>query len=87
MIAIGALLACNARGIGVPGQMSIVGFDDIPAARFVTPALTTIHQPKQSLGSQAMSILLDRIADRVAQNVVVTPTLVERRSTQPWVNE
>ncbi len=87
MIAIGALLACNARGIGVPSQVSIVGFDDIPAARFVTPALTTIHQPKQRLGSQAMSILLDLLADRVAPNVVVTPTLVERNSTRPWLKE
>ena len=83
MLAIGALLACREHNVIVPDQMSVIGFDDIPASRFVTPSLTTIHQPKHSLGTQAMSILLDLLADRPAQNVVVVPTLIERQSTQP----
>ncbi len=59
MYAVGALLACRELGIRVPGQVSIVGFDDIELAQYVTPPLTTIHQPKLRLGQLGMELLLD----------------------------
>jgi DNA-binding LacI/PurR family transcriptional regulator len=81
MVAIGALMACREHGISIPGQLSIVGFDDIQAAQYVTPMLTTIHQPKVRLGALAMQMLLDLLGDRPTQNAVVAPTLVVRAST------
>ncbi len=54
-MAIGALLDLRERGISVPEQMSLCGFDDIPAAGDVTPGLTTVHVPLRELGARAMS--------------------------------
>ena len=53
MHAVGALLACRELGITVPIQVSIVGFDDVELAQYVTPPLTTMHQPKLRLGQLA----------------------------------
>lgn len=58
MVAIGALRALQETGIPVPGGIAIVGFDDITAARFITPALTTIHVPTFGLGWSAAELLI-----------------------------
>lgn len=58
MVAIGALRALQEEGISVPQDMAIVGFDDITAARFITPALTTIHVPTFGLGWSAAELLI-----------------------------
>ncbi len=58
MVAIGALRALQEEGISVPEEMAIVGFDDITAARFITPALTTIHVPTFGLGWSAAELLI-----------------------------
>ncbi len=83
MFAIGALLACRERGIAVPQELSIVGFDDIQMADYVTPRLTTIHQPKVRLGHLAMELLLDQLNARPVRNHVLSPTLKLRDSTAP----
>lgn len=83
MLAIGALMACRERGVGVPEQFSVVGFDDIAPAQYVTPALTTVAQPRRELGSRAMRMLLDLIAGQPGANLVLTPTLTVRASTAP----
>jgi len=57
-MAIGALSALRELGVDVPGQVSIIGFDDIPAARDVTPALSTIRIPLIEMGARAMNIAL-----------------------------
>ena len=57
-LALGALHACRLLGTAVPGRLSIVGFDDIDMARYLNPALTTVHQPKLRLGQAAMQLLL-----------------------------
>lgn len=62
MVAIGALRALQERGVSVPEEVAIVGFDDITAARFVTPALTTVHVPTFGLGWGAAELLV-RIID------------------------
>jgi LacI family transcriptional regulator/LacI family repressor for deo operon, udp, cdd, tsx, nupC, and nupG len=80
-IAIGALMACRARGLAVPRELSVVGFDDIATAQYVLPPLTTIHQPKDELGSLAMRMLLDLLDERAVQNHVLAPELVLREST------
>ena len=81
MVAIGALIACQERGIAVPQQLSVVGFDDIRMASYVTPPLTTIHQPKVELGQLAAEVMLDLLHSRPGKNHILQPTLVTRAST------
>jgi DNA-binding LacI/PurR family transcriptional regulator len=74
MVAMGALQAIRDRGLRVPEDIAIVGFDDITAARFVTPALTTVRVPTFGLGWSAAEIL----ADRIEQDIITqTHTLLE----------
>jgi len=83
MVAIGALLACRDLGLAVPGQFSIVGFDDIETAQYVTPPLTTVHQPKLRLGQTAMKMMLDLWANRPVEEQLLGTDLVVRGSTAP----
>jgi DNA-binding LacI/PurR family transcriptional regulator len=80
LLAIGVLDAAAERGISVPADLSVAGFDDIPAAATVTPALTTVRQPHQRKGAEAVRLLL---ADDPAQNVLLPTELVVRASTGP----
>ncbi|MBI9104327.1 MAG: LacI family DNA-binding transcriptional regulator [Spirochaetales bacterium] len=59
--AMGVLSYCNERGIDVPGELSLIGFDNLGPARDMTPGLTTIQNPVTLLGSDAVSLLLERI--------------------------
>lgn len=81
MIAIGSLLACRELNIPVPDELSIVGFDDIEIAQYVSPPLTTIHQPKLRLGQTAMAMLLDLMAGRSVEDHILSTELVRRAST------
>lgn len=81
MLAIGALMACRDLGVKVPEDLSLVGFDDIALAKFVTPPLTTIHQPMYELGQNAMHMLLDLLDRREVHNKLLKPYLVVREST------
>ncbi len=81
MHAVGALLACRELGIAAPSQVSIVGFDDVEVAQYVTPPLTTVHQPKLRLGQLGTEMLLDLMADRPVVDQLVPVNLVVRCST------
>jgi len=59
LIALGLLDRLRGRGIAVPDALSVVGFDDVPAASFVSPALTTVAVPLDRLGHAAVDLLLD----------------------------
>jgi DNA-binding LacI/PurR family transcriptional regulator len=77
-LAAGVVDAAIARGIDVPGQLSVVGFDDTPTATSTTPPLTTVHQPLAERGATAARLLLEGAPARVVE----FPTeLVVRRST------
>ncbi len=80
-LAIGALQAAEERGIDVPGELSVVGFDDTPAARQARPALTTVWQPHQEKGETAARLLLDG-ADPDHDQTMPTE-LVVRASSAP----
>jgi DNA-binding LacI/PurR family transcriptional regulator len=83
-LAIGALDAARDAGIDVPGQLSVVGFDDSPAATLVTPALTTVHQPLRRKGELAGERLLDlRAGRRPPRTRRLATELVIRDSTAP----
>lgn len=55
--AIGAIHAAIGMGLAVPGDVSVIGFDDLPAARYVLPTLTTVAQPLREIGAQAVAQL------------------------------
>jgi LacI family transcriptional regulator len=86
-MAVGALLALHEAKVDVPGEMSIVGFDDIPIARYVTPALTTVRVAIDVLGARAAALLFRALADPVgvgtAHREVVPAELVVRHSCGP----
>lgn len=81
MHAIGALMACRELGLNVPDQVSLVGFDGVEMAQYVTPPLTTMHQPKLRLGQLATEMLLALIEDRPVTDQLVPVELVRRCST------
>jgi len=58
-MAMGAMDAIRNRGLRIPDDVSVVGFDDIPQASLVRPALTTINQPLEKMGRVATQVLLD----------------------------
>ncbi|NNE52785.1 MAG: LacI family DNA-binding transcriptional regulator [Sulfitobacter sp.] len=66
VLAAGALRRARERGIDVPGQLSITGFDDIELARIVVPALTTVHVPHREMGRKAASGLIDMVENKNA---------------------
>jgi DNA-binding LacI/PurR family transcriptional regulator len=87
--AIGAIRALKDVGCSIPGDVSVVGFDDILSAAFATPSLTTVRQPLVEMGMRGAQVLLERIADKTKQfpaEIVVQPELVVRESTGPAKN-
>lgn len=82
MMAMGAIQAASELGIRIPEDLSLIGYDDIEIAKFMTPALTTIHQPKHRLGQRAVEALIKRLSDlnRQPQLITLEPTLIERKS-------
>ena len=84
--AIGAIRALKDAGLSVPGDVSVVGFDDIQSAAYSTPSLTTVRQPLTEMGKRGAQILLERIAARdkpFPAEIVMAPELVVRESTGP----
>ena len=81
LTAVGVLKALRDRKVDVPGEVSLVGFDDIPLASMVCPTLTTVAQPKEKMGVKAMEMLLALISGEERENIVVRPRLVVREST------
>jgi LacI family transcriptional regulator len=91
MMGIGALRAAAERGISVPHDCSIIGFDDIELGRFTYPSLTTVGQSVRALGDMAAQTLIERIAGTPSGHAraagrrrVVSPRLVVRESTSTW---
>lgn len=85
-MALGLLRALYERGIRVPDDISVVGFDDIPEAEYLLPPLTTVRQDFDEVGRRSMALLLDMLDDgadaaAATARVVVPPTLVLRQST------
>ncbi|MEV7659022.1 LacI family DNA-binding transcriptional regulator [Streptomyces anulatus] len=62
-MAVGALQALERRGVRVPDDIAVTGFDGIPLSRIVRPPLTTVRQPIRRLGEQAVELLVQRLAD------------------------
>ena len=83
-MAAGAIGAICERGLSVPRDVSVCGFDDTPIARHIYPSLTTVRQPTREMGRLAGAELLKAIRDRSQGGLVTVPyTLQLRRSTGP----
>ena len=82
LVAIGALQASHDLALTIPDDLAIVGFDDIPVAALVTPALTTCHVSRYEMGVKAMNMLMERIngCTTECQQVVLQPELIIRAS-------
>jgi LacI family transcriptional regulator len=82
LVAVGALQAGAELGRALPDDLAIVGFDDIPLAALVTPALTTCRVPRYELGARAMRLLLDHINGCPGEctDIALEPTLIVRAS-------
>jgi alanine racemase len=83
-MAIGVLQASRHLRLRVPRDLSVVGFDDLPIARFSDPPLTTVHQPVRRKGEEAARLLLEELGskgDTAAEHRMLKTRLVVRRST------
>jgi alanine racemase len=88
-MAIGVMRGLRGRGLAIPADVSIVGFDDIDLAQHVDPPLTTVHQPIRRKGEEAVRLLLTVIQGRDAaapEHRRLETTLVVRGSTGPVPN-
>ncbi len=85
VLAGGAYLAARSRGLRIPEDLSVVGFDDLPHATVLDPPLTTMRADARLLGATAFELLAERMADPSARTrrLVHPVTLVERGSTAP----
>ncbi len=81
-MAVGAYQALYQAGLRIPQDMAVIGYDDIELARYMTPPLTTIHQPKDELGELAIDVLIHRMAQPALQQqrLQLTPVLMARGS-------
>ncbi len=87
LTAMGALAAARSAGVSVPGDLSVVGFDDLFVSSYTAPPLTTIRQPMKEMGRRAAEILLALLRGEVAERkVMFQGTLVVRESTAPARN-
>jgi LacI family transcriptional regulator len=83
LMALGILDRLRHRGVDVPGEMSVVGFDDVQLATLVSPALTTVHAPLARLGRRAVDLLLLRLRGGTAASAQLPVELTIRGSTGP----
>ena len=89
LTALGAYAELQERGISVPGEISITGFDDLFFTPYLQPPLTTVRQPMQEMGRRAMTLLLELLAqgssgpENVERNLKMNGELVIRKSTAP----
>lgn len=85
LMAIGAIERANERGLSVPRDLSVAGFDDIPLAQLLRPRLTTVRQPAREMGAAAAEALFARLdaPDQGVQRVELPAPLVVRDSVAP----
>ncbi len=81
--AFGVLQALGERGLRAPGDLSVVGFDDVPVASWATPALTTVRQPLAAMAATAFRMLHGRPGAGEPHHIELATTLVIRESTGP----
>lgn len=83
--AYGVYQAARDRGLAIPTDLSVVGFDDVPLCQWVSPTLTTIHQPLAEMAREATRMVLDlsRSTDLTTPRIELATQLIVRESTAP----
>ncbi|AKX95125.1 LacI family DNA-binding transcriptional regulator [Neomoorella thermoacetica] len=81
LMAIGAMKALQERGLQVPGDIAVMGFDNIPLASFITPQLSTVAVPVYDLGVTAMKVLAELLAGREVPPVTTLATKLQVRDS------
>ncbi|MER7681478.1 LacI family DNA-binding transcriptional regulator [Streptomyces sp. NPDC096934] len=82
--ALGVLEAARVKGLHVPRDLSVVGYDDVPLAQWSSPPLTTVHQPLRHMAEEASRMLFHRDeSGKAAQRIELATHLVVRQSTAP----
>ncbi len=82
-LAIGLMAGLRSFGLAVPGDVSVVGFDNVPSCAFVEPGLTTVSVPLYQVGALGARMAIDRLDGQVCDPVTVAVELVVRASTAP----
>jgi DNA-binding LacI/PurR family transcriptional regulator len=82
IIALGLLVAAKSLAVRVPDDLSVVGYDDIPVARYLTPSLTTVRAPLAETARAAVNLIVERIGDpgRPAKTITIPVSLMVRES-------
>ena len=74
------------KGVGIPEDISVMGFDDAPLSRYMTPGLTTIRQPRFEIGYSAGNLIVNRISgvekSKVKRKILLKTELIERDSVK-----
>jgi LacI family transcriptional regulator len=83
VLAMGVYEAARRAGLRVPEDLSVVGFDDVPMAQWVSPPLTTLRQPLAEMATLATRTLLNGESTGIQQRVELATSLIVRASTQP----
>jgi DNA-binding LacI/PurR family transcriptional regulator len=81
LMAIGLIQTCLQAGVRIPGDLSVVGFDDIPTASYLAPLLSTVRQPGREIGRGAMAALLTQLAGHTPDDRLLLPTELVVRDT------
>ncbi|MTH53451.1 LacI family DNA-binding transcriptional regulator [Bacillus mangrovi] len=81
-MALGVFSYCYEKGISVPGDLSVIGYDDTDIAMMSIPPLTAVHQPIQEMGKQAMKMVMELIGGGQAESVFMPYEITERDSVK-----
>jgi DNA-binding LacI/PurR family transcriptional regulator len=82
LMALGVLRALREHGRAVPGEVSVVGWDNMPESGFFSPPLTTVHEPFDQIGRRSVELLLAEVASQQRVDAPkIEPALVVREST------
>lgn len=89
VMALAVMSAASARGLAIPGDLSVIGFDNVPESALATPPLTTVEQPIRQMGVEAVRILHALLEDptRPPERVVLPTRLIVRHSCRPVAND
>jgi LacI family transcriptional regulator len=82
-MAFGAMLGLHRRSLRVPQDISLVGFDDLPASAYALPPLSTVRQPVHEIGRLSAQAMLELLKGRAPSAIMPRPELIARESSQP----
>jgi len=85
-VALGAIRRLHEKGLNVPADVAVIGFDNAPEDDFTIPRLSSVSLPTRQIGIKSVELLLDRLENKAEpKTIYVEPSLVERESTRPAV--